>query len=530
MYRLLAVDTGCGVQRRGFAMPLQVDQLRWMAATHGGEPAYTQLTAGATLTFADWDATSNREARGLVASGVGPGDRVLLHLDDVHLLRWITSYAAIHKAGAVAVPSNVRLTAHELAGIVADAEPVAAITSAKLAPIVSEACTTARRSLALIVADDLEQWAELTAHESEPFQVEVDDGDLADIMYTSGTTGRAKGVAVRHRNTHMIANGEKPWTGAAWIHCSPLSTFAGVSFVYNPMKMGMRGLYLPRFDVTAWIDAVERERPTCAFLVPAMVQLLLADERTLGADLSSLTLLSIGSAPLPPNLHQAMARLVPQAMVTNNYSMTEAGTAFTYLPPGELTRRPGSVGMPLPPTEIRIADEAGEALPTGEVGEVLIGVGEDHREYYGDPEATARTWSGTWLRSGDLGRLDEDGYLYIVGRAKDVVIRGGNNISAGEVENVLYEHVGVLEAAVVPIPHDVLGEDVGAFVVARNGSDLDADELLEFCAERLADFKVPRAIWFIDELPRNANGKVMKAGLRPPLDATSASLGDPSAR
>ncbi len=219
-----------------------------------------------------------------------------------------------------------------------------------------------------------------------------------------------------------------------------------------------------------------------------------------------------------------MAALIPNAMVTNNYSMTEAGTAFTYLPPGELTRRPGSVGMPLPPTEIRIADEAGQPLPAGEVGEVLIGVGEDHREYYGDPEATARTWSGTWLRSGDLGRLDEDGYLYIVGRAKDVVIRGGNNISAGEVENVLYEHVGVLEAAVVGIPHDVLGEDVGAFVVARKGSDLDADELREFCAERLADYKVPRAIWFIDELPRNANGKVVKRGLVPPGDDRGGAL------
>ncbi|MGZ4717239.1 MAG: class I adenylate-forming enzyme family protein [Acidimicrobiales bacterium] len=495
-------------------MPLQVDQLRWMATEHGDEPAYTQLAAGATLTFAEWDAASNREARGLVAAGVGRGDRVLLHLGDVHLLRWIASYAAIHKAGAVAVPSNVRLTAHELAGIVADAQPVVAITSSSLAPVVTDACRTAERTVVAVVADDMQAWDDLTAHSSDRFQVEVDDGDLADIMYTSGTTGRAKGVAVRHRNTHMIANGEKPWTGAAWIHCSPLSTFAGISFVYNPMKMGMRGLYLPRFDVGAWIDAVERERPTSAFLVPAMVQLLLASERTAAADLSSLTLLSIGSAPLPPNLHQAMAQLVPQAMVTNNYSMTEAGTAFTYLPPGELSHRPGSVGIPLPPTEIRIADDAGEPVPTGEVGEVLIGVGEDHREYYGDPEATARTWSGPWLRSGDLGRIDEDGYLYIVGRAKDVVIRGGNNISAGEVENALYEHEGVLEAAVVGIPHDVLGEDVGAFVVARPGHQLDADELRASCAERLADYKVPRSIWFLDELPRNANGKVVKGELR----------------
>jgi rhodanese-related sulfurtransferase len=235
-------------------------------------------------------------------------------------------------------------------------------------------------------------------------------------------------------------------------------------------------------------------------------------------DLSSLTLVSIGSAPLPPTLHRAVAELLPGAMVTNNYSMTEAGTAFTYLPPGELDRRPGSVGIPLPPTEIRIADEAGDALAPGETGEVLINVGDHHREYYRDPEATARTWSGPWLRSGDLGRVDEDGYLYIIGRAKDVVIRGGNNISATEVEHALYEHDAVLEAAVIAIPHDVLGEDVAAFVVPRAGRQLDADELRQFCAERLADYKVPRAIWFVDALPRNANGKVVKRELLPPAD------------
>ena len=495
-------------------MPLQVDQLRWMAGAYGDEVAYRQVASGDALTYAEWDGRSDQLARGLVERGVGAGDRVLLHLDDVHLLRWLVSYAAIHKAGAVAVPTNVRLTSHELGPIVEDAAPVAAICSTRLAAVLADAGTAGGPAPVLLAVDDDAVWDALLADGPGPFQIPVDDGDLADIMYTSGTTGRPKGVAVRHRNTHLMPNGERRWTGDAWIHCSPLSTFAGISFVYNPMKMGMRGLYLPRFDVARWLAVIEQDRPTSAFLVPAMVQLLLADERSATADLSSLTLLSIGSAPLPPNLHRAMAALVPQAMVTNSYSMTEAGTTFTYLPAGELERRPGSVGIPLAPTEIRIADDAGEPLPTGEVGEVLIGVGEDHREYYGDPDATARTWTGPWLRSGDLGRLDEDGYLYIVGRAKDVIIRGGVNISATEVENALYEHPDVLEAAVVSVPHEVLGEDVGAFVVARSERALDPDQLRTFAAERVADYKVPRSIWLIDELPRNANGKVLKHELR----------------
>ncbi len=497
-------------------MALQVDQLRAMAHAHGDEIAYVQLATADELTFARWDQTSNRLARSLTAAGVAVGDRVVLHVANEFLDRWVISYAAIHKAGAVAVPTNTRLTARELGTILGHARPRAALCSSELAPLVDQGLELAGQGpgdLALRLEVDTDQWDTTLDADASDHQAPVDDGDLADIMYTSGTTGLPKGVAVRHRNTHIIANGEPRWTDTSWIHCSPLSTFAGISFVYNPMKMGMRGLYLPRFDPDPWFDAVERWRPTMAFLVPAMVQLLLAHPRLADADLSSLSVLSIGSAPLAPTLHRQVAERLPEATVTNNYSMTEAGTAFTYLPPGEIAKRPGSVGMPMPPTEIRIGDEDGEALPVGEVGEVLIGVGEHHREYYRDPEATARTWSGQWLRSGDLGRLDQDGYLYIVGRAKDVIIRGGNNIAATEVEAALYEHPGVFEVAVVGVPHDVLGEDVGAFVVARPGVTLDPAELTAFCAERLADYKVPRQIWFLDELPRNATGKVLKREL-----------------
>ncbi len=502
-------------------MALQVDQLRWMADTIGAEVAYVNLATGAALTFAEWDAQSNRLARGLVDRGIVTGDRVALHLEGDHLLRWITAYAAIHKAGAVAVPTNVRLTGRELSAILSHAAPVAAITSTALEPVLGSAVGDTAPLRLLVTVDDEAAWSATLDPDDSAFQVPLDDGDLADIMYTSGTTGLPKGIAVRHRNTHLIPNGEPPWSGAAWIHCSPLSSFAGITFVYNPMKMGMRGLYLPRFDVDVWLDAVEQRRPTCAFLVPAMAQLLVTRDRWAEADLTSLTLVSIGSAPLAPTIHRTIVERLPEATVTNNYSMTEAGSAFTFMPPGALDTHEGSVGMVMPPTEIRIADADGDPLPPGQVGEVLMKVGEHHREYYRDPEATSRTWSGEWLRSGDLGMLDDDGYLYIKGRQKDIVIRGGNNIAATEVENVLYEHAGVLEAAVVGVPHDVLGEDVGAFVVTRPGHAPTAAELQTFCAERLADYKVPRRVWFTDALPRNATGKVVKASLTIPQEGAS---------
>jgi acyl-CoA synthetase (AMP-forming)/AMP-acid ligase II len=260
-----------------------------------------------------------------------------------------------------------------------------------------------------------------------------------------------------------------------------------------------------------------------AFLVPATAQLLVNDPRFEEADLSSLELLSIGSAPLPPALHLRLTRRLPHAAVSNNYSMTESGTAFTFLPRDDVERKAGSVGIPMG-TEIRIADPHGEALPPGDVGEVRIRVGPSRREYYRDPYATASTWDGDWLRSGDLGYLDEDGYLFIVGRAKDVIIRGGNNVHAADVEAVLYEHPDVAEAAVAALPHDVLGEDVGAWVVRRPGSALGADDVIAFCRDRLADYKVPRVVTFLEELPRNPTGKVLKGRLpRPAPRAAEAS-------
>jgi acyl-CoA synthetase (AMP-forming)/AMP-acid ligase II len=494
-------------------MALQVDQLRHMADSHPDRVAYVDLSTDDELTFSAWEGAANRLARGLAAAGVAPGDRVALFLESAHPLRWIVSYSAIHKACAVAVPANTRLSAREVAAILGHAEPRVAITSSTLRPTLDHARGSVP-TLERIIEADTDDWDSVLDADDATFQVPVTDDDLADIMYTSGTTGLPKGIAVRHRSLHMIPNGEPDWSGDLWLHGSPLFTFAGISFIYNPMKMGMGALYLPRFDAGTWLALVEQRRPSMAFIVPAMAQLLATDERFATADLSSLTMLSIGSAPLPPALHRLLADRLPDALVTNNYSMTEAGTAYTYLPREELERRAGSVGIPMG-TEIRIADDAGHPLEPGEVGEVRIKVGDDRREYYRNPEASADTWDGDWLRTGDLGHLDADGYLYISGRAKDVIIRGGNNVHAADVEAVLYEHPAVLEAAVAAVPHDVLGEDIAAWIVVRPHADLTADEVTAFCRERLADYKVPRVITFLDELPRNPTGKVLKRDLPP---------------
>lgn len=497
---------------------LVVDQLRTMARAYPDAVALHHVDTDQPLTFADWHACAARLARGLVRRGLRPGELVALHVDTKRPHTWVIAYAAIHMAGGVAVPTNTRLTSSEIGAILRHAEPAAAITSDP-----SMLCGAAPSTMRFVVAapqavaadDDVAavRWADLLDHDTSEFQVPRRADDLADVMYTSGTTGRPKGVAVRHANASMLPHGEPPFSGDGWLHSSPLFTFAGLAFVYTPMKLGMTTLYLSRFDAGAWLDTVERRRPTSAFLVPSMAQLLLHHPHFADADLSSLHLCTIGSAPLAPETLQRFQAKLPDATVANSYGMTEAGPAYCSMPGEEARKRIGSVGKPMPPLEVRIVDEADEEVPVGDTGQILLRTAGKPREYYLDPGATEELWNGGWLHTGDLGHFDEDGYLYLSGRAKEVIIRGGNNVHAVDVEAALLAHPGIREAAVVGVAHPVLGEEIAAFVVPASGSTLDEDEVIAHCSRLLSAYKVPRLIELTDALPRNATGKVRKADL-----------------
>ena len=509
---------------------LLTDQLRIMAAAYPGETAYRNLGDDTSITFDRWERRSNRLARGLADRGVSRGQRVAIWMEPDHILHWIVTYSAVHKLGAVAVPLNNRLSPPEVRGIVEHAEVTVVVASASVVGSVGPLVGSAP-SLTSVVAvggpgtDGAVDLDDVMAGDDAPFQAPLDGDDLADIIYTSGTTGRPKGVAVRHSQVARVPNQLPEWQGTGWLTASPVFTFAGLGFIHNPMKSGMTVLHLPTFDAGRWLGIVERERPDIAFVVPAMAQLLIHHPAFASADLTSLCKLVLGSAPLAPHTLRALQAKLPGADVLNSYGMTEGGHATFTMDPEAARTRPGAVGRPTPPVEVRIVDGDGRGCPTGEVGEVLTRNPQGHREYYKDAAATARQWAGGWLHTGDLGHFDADGYLYIVGRKKEMIVRGGMNVYADDVEAALQAHPDVVEAAVAGIPHDVLGEDVAAWVVLRPGSGATAEAVVDFAARTLADYKVPRRVVVVAALPRNASGKVVKSRLTPGAGPGDGSAG-----
>jgi acyl-CoA synthetase (AMP-forming)/AMP-acid ligase II len=509
---------------------LMDEHLGRMAEQFPDRVAFAVVDVGA-MTFAEWDGAANAMARTLLESGLEPGGRVGIHLSPELALRWLVAYSAAHRAGGVAVPMNPRLASAEVAHVLAHSGASVVVADGDR---VESDLKGADGQLALVVDAGTDVgpagmedgaavfgWSQATSGDRTPFQAPRENDDLADILYTSGTTGRPKGVAVRHANGSMIGAVDPNWSGGGWVHASPLFTFAGIALVYTPMKLGLQVIYQPRFDADRWLEVVESEHPVAVFLVPAMAHLLIDHPRFEEADLSSVTMCSVGSAPLAPYVVERLQAKMPDALVSNNYGMTEAGSAYCIMPQGEAVKRPGSVGQIAPPAVVRIVDDNEEPLAPDVVGEVRLQMPGRQREYYNDPDATADTWRDGWLITGDLGKLDADGYLYIVGRSKDVIIRGGNNVHATDVEHALVQHPAVKEVAVVGASHPVLGEDVVAFVVLQPGTAADAEELRSFGLEQLADYKVPRTFHFIDVLPRNPTGKVVKAELKARLDESA---------
>ena len=449
------------------------------------------------LTRDGLEEASRRVAGRLHRAGLAPGDRVLCSA--ATSMELVVAYLAALRLGLVVVPANTAYREREIAHVVGDAEPRGAIVDD---PRRGEWARAAAGGDLLVVAPEVD----LPDGEAPELDV-AGRGDPALICYTSGTTGAPKGAVLRHGN--LLASAEALRLAWRWVQddrlvlALPLFHIHGLGVgLHGTLLTGASAVLLPRFDPDAVLDAARDHEATLFFGVPTMYARLAGSPRV--GELASLRLLVSGSAALPPTVFERLAERAGQRPL-ERYGMTE--TVMNVSNPHDGERRPGTVGLPLPGVELRLAEGDGEVLLRGP--NVFDG-------YWRNPEATAEAFDADgWFRTGDLGGLDERGYLRIEGRSKELIITGGYNVHPREVEELLLEHPGVAEAAVVGTPSEEWGEQVTAFVVpADPGAPPDREELLAFAAERLAGFKRPRVVHYVESLPRNALGKVLKHELR----------------
>ncbi len=495
-------------------------------------------------------------ARHLIGAGVKPGDRVAVAMRN--LPEWPACFYGAALAGAVATPLNAWWSAGELAyGLKDSGAKIAVFDGERYARVQERLADCAALAQVLVcrraegeAADgtvDLESvlgappaWADLPAVDTPPVAVRPEDD--ATLFYTSGTTGDPKGVAASHRavTTPILATlysqarsfvrrGEAPpqpdpSVQKAYVVAIPFFHVTGCFSLLNiAMATGTKLVLMRRFEPEACMALIEQEKATSIGGVPTIPWQLLEHPARANYDLSSLDSITYGGAPAAPELVRRMGEAWPGAQSGTGWGMTETCATFTHHMGEDYAHRPDSCGPATPVGDMKVVDDEGNASPPGGVGELWVYGPHVARGYWNKPEASAKTFQDGWLKTGDLARIDDEGFCYIVDRIKDVIIRGGENIYSVEVEDVLYTHPAIMDAALVPIAHRTLGEEPGAVVTLKPGATADEAELKAYVRARLAGFKTPVRILFRHEpLPRNANGKILKPDLKRLFEAAPA--------
>ena len=473
-------------------------------------------------------------SEGLRSLGIEQGDRVLVMM--INSPEVLVSYQALARLGAVTIPVLPLLKGPEVRYIAQNSGAKAILTSALLLPLLRPALAdmpTMRYIISTGIADT-QATDEQNAPQLHPYEAVLARGankadnyltgmegitivpqDTAVILYTSGTTGNPKGVMLSHNNIMQNALSSwsastEPETHEANLAILPLAHAFGILMSNLSYLTGTQVVMHPRFDAPAVFAAIERHRITAFAGVPAMFVALLFAPDSEKYDTSSLQYCVCGSAPLPLHIMEGFEQKF-HCVIREGYGLSEGTTALT----GHATDmpiRPGSVGKPISGVEVQVVDANDNPLPTGEIGEIVARGPNVMQGYYNMPEETAAALRNGWLYTGDMGRFDEDGYLYIVERKKDLIIRGGLNVYPRDVEEVLTTYPSVIEAAVIGVPSERMGEEVKAFVVTR--TPVDAEALMAYCRERLANYKTPSEVEFVHALPRNDIGKIDKKALR----------------
>jgi long-chain acyl-CoA synthetase len=477
------------------------------------------------LTYADLDDRSARLATLLREKGLERGDRVGVMLPNV--LEFPISYYGVLRAGAVVVPMNVLLKRREIAFYLED-------SGAKLLLAWQGFCEEARGGAADAGAElievEPESFAELLgAREPSSELADTDEEDTAVILYTSGTTGKPKGAELTHFNLSRNAEISSRTTsnvkeGDVVLGALPLFHSFGQTVSMNAsLRVGATLTLLPKFDPGEALEIMQRDRVTHFYGVPTMYGAVLHHPDRESYETSTLRTCITGGASMPVEVLRGFEEAFG-CEVLEGYGLSETSPVSSSNHPGR-PRKPGSIGTPLEEVEMKVVDEDDEEVAQGEVGEIVIRGHNVMKGYWQRPDATEEAMRGGWFHTGDMARVDEDGYFFIVDRKKDLIIRGGYNVYPREVEEVLYEHPKIREAAVLGVPHEQWGEEIGAAVVLHEGEELTAEEVSEYVKERIAAYKYPRIVWFVDDLPKGPTGKILKREIEVPAAAKPGSGG-----
>ncbi|HEX5503789.1 MAG TPA: long-chain fatty acid--CoA ligase [Thermomicrobiales bacterium] len=494
-----------------------------VARRDGAKPAL--IFQDQPLTYAQLDAAIERAADGLAARGVGHGDRVALLLPNIP--PFVVAYYAALRLGAVVVPVNLLYKADEIAHILGDSEAKSLVVYEGFYAQAAEAVRRASSVTEVIVVGlgaapaGTTPWADLAGGAApRRAPVAVAPGDVAVICYTSGTTGRAKGAMLTHRNfianlEQMEAVGPMKMTAAdVEILVLPLFHIYALNVGLNyAIRLGATLVLLPRFELAPMLEQIQRYRCTVFLGAPPMYVAWVNAPGVERYDVASLRVVGSGAAPLPARVLARFQELTGVA-IGEGYGLTETAptTHSNYV--GEARIKPGTVGLPLPGVECRLVDDDDRDVPPGAEGEIVVRGENVMVGYWRNPEASAEALRGGWFHTGDIATVDADGYYTIVDRKKDMINAGGFKVWPREVEEVLYHHPAVQEAAVVPIPDPYAGERPLAFVALKAGQQATADELIQYCRANLASFKAPTRVEFRDELPKLPTGKVLRRVLR----------------
>jgi long-chain acyl-CoA synthetase len=461
---------------------------------------------GVRLSFSELETRVKGIAAALAARGFKAGDRLALLLPNGP--EYIELLYACSWLGVVAVPLNTRLSLAEIDRVLADATPHGLIRHSSLPdPTVQISWQRVLDQDPLEIQNDL------------PSSCVYDPDAVLALIYTSGTTGRPKGVMVTHANILSDVHHFNYWMryaeGAIYLHAAPLFHIADFPAIFAAPAFGASQLTLPKFNPQSFCEAVERERVSHTVLVPTMINLLTQFPEVKKYDLSSLEVLAYGGSPMAPDLIRRTRQLLPHVKLVQVYGLSESGFLTGLQDKEHTDDRFLSCGRPCPGIDLKVADDAGKQVEAGKPGELVARGANIMRGYWNNPAETALAFRDGSFRTGDIGYQDSDGYFYVLDRAKDMIVTGGENVYSGEVEAVIYAHPAVREAAVFGIPDPQWGEVVMACVILKPGSTLTADDLIAFCRKSLASYKIPRRVEFSDtELPKSGSGKILKRLLR----------------